>query len=183
MKLRIKIIKNGTVAFSNVVDSVEAGEAWVDQNAPSFGLPDRSFTLEQCEAQGIDPLTATSTSQEPIENGEITMYHFARDWSVESEDVTSQVEHQGKKSTKKEIREACMDLFDEVAITNESANDAAMDAIFLNPSFMAIVGALVSGAPKTAKRYILSLGPSLYPNEKVTDIVNKLDAIIASEGG
>lgn len=102
---------------------------------------------------------------------------------VSVEDVTAQKTHLSKKLSKKEVRLACMDLFDEVAITNESANDAAMDAIFLNPSFMAIVGALVSGAPRTAKRYILSLGPSLYPNEKVTDIVNKLDAIIASEGG
>lgn len=183
MKLKFKIIKNGTVAFSNVVGSNEEGEAWVAQNGPSFGIPDRIFTLEQLLAEGLTVEQATSQSQQTTLEGEVTVYHFPKDWAVEVEDITLTEQHQTKKLSKKEIRLACTDLFDEISITNETANDATMDAIFMNPSFMAIVGALVTGAPRTAKRYVLSLGPSLYPNDKVTDIVNKLDAIIASEGG
>lgn len=99
------------------------------------------------------------------------------------QDVTVEVQHKVKKATKKETRLACLELFDDVAIENETADNALMDAIFLNPSFMAIIGALVSGAPKTAKRYVQSLGPSLYSEAKVAEIVAKLDAIItASEG-
>lgn len=183
MKLKFKIIKNGIEAFQNVVSSQAEGDAWVAQSGPSFGLPDRTFTLAQLLTEGLTVEQAASQSQQPIPNGEVTVYHFPKDWSVVVEDITSSEQLQSKKATKKETRLACLELFDDVAIENETADNALMDAIFLNPSFMAIIGALVSGAPKTAKRYVQSLGPSLYSEAKVAEIVAKLDAIItASEG-
>lgn len=184
MKLKFKIIKNGNEAFSNTVSSQAEGDAWVAQNGASFGIPDRAFSLEQLLAEGLTVEQAASQSQEtPMQGEPYTLYHFPKDWSVQVEDVTAQAEHQTKKATKKETRLACLELFDDVAIENETADNALMDAIFLNPSFIAIIGALVSGAPKTAKRYVQSLGPSLYSEAKVAEIVAKLDAIItASEG-
>jgi 16S rRNA G966 N2-methylase RsmD len=101
---------------------------------------------------------------------------------VDVTDTTVIIALEKKKFSKKEIRLACHDLFDSMAIENEDASPEKMDLIFMDPKFTAIISALVTGAPKSAKRYVQTYGPALYSEEKIADLVLKLDAIIALEG-
>lgn len=103
-------------------------------------------------------------------------------FEITEQDISEQVEAEQKFLSKKEVRLACLEIIDEIGVINTSTADATMDAIFLNPSFVAIGMALLTGSPKAAKRYILQVGPSLYPQEKIDFITQKLDALIASEG-
>lgn len=99
MKLKYEIKKAGVVTHANVVDSTVQGEVWIEASKHLFGNQDMSLTLDGVESRGLLPENAASTSEDPVmvdgvQQGTRTMYHFAKDWSVEVTDATASLNQQ-----------------------------------------------------------------------------------------
>jgi hypothetical protein len=187
MKTKLKIIKNGVEIYGKIIESMPEGDAYIQANKHLFGQDDMSLTLEEVGARGLLPENATTTSEEPImvdgvQQGTRTMYHYAKDWSVEYEDVTEKLQKETGVSKRSSVRTKCLAVIDLIAHYNEQADPATMGTIFSSPAMVGITLALLTGAPKTAKDAILLHGSTLYSSDKVAEIVGQLDAIIASEG-
>ncbi len=195
MKLKFQIKKNNQVTHENVVDSMEAGDAWVAQNASVFGRGDLSLELDQLASYGFTPEQAASTSEEPVLDGAgqpvldenqqpvtKTIYHFPKEWSVEVLDVTAELEQQAKVQDRSKARTFCLGVIDEIAAINKDLNDPQlMSTIFSTASYQGIILALLTGATATARALMAQHGPSLYPQATVDSLVAKMDAFIASE--
>lgn len=177
MKLKFNIKqKDNSISHEGVFGSMAEGDSWVAKNALAFGRPDLSLKESELAKYGLTPDQAAST--ESGEDG-VPVYHFPKEWTLEIVDLTAQDEHEKKVMSRSEIRFECLKLVDEIAALNQDtgASDETMDAIFTTPVFQGICLALLSGAPKAAKRLMQAHGPSLYPQEIVDGFVAKLGAL------
>lgn len=190
----IKNKQNQEVA-RNEVSSMELGDAWVIEqfNFGRFGAGDRSLTLEEAQALGLDIQEAASTSveqrpdpqspdpQNPIML-DVTIYHFSKEYSVEVLDISAEKIAEQKKEARFKARAFCESIVDEIAAINKDLNDPQLMAtIFSTASFQAIILALLTGGTATARALMVAHGPSLYPQATVDSLVAKMDAYIASE--
>lgn len=175
LKYTAKKISDGSFISSVEVADIHIGEKWVAQESGlgKFGRNDLSLRESELASHGLTAEQATSV--ETVD--ESPMYHFAKEWEIEIKDLAV-IEKRAL------VRLECLKVIDAIASINDSSNapDTTMDAIFSSPTYIAIILALVTGAPKTAKRLILASGTALYSSEQIADIGGQLDAIIASEG-
>lgn len=187
MKLKFQIKKADQVTHENIVDSMEAGDAWVAQNAHAFGRGDLSLYADQLATHELTAEQAASTSEEPGTDAEgnpttRTVYHFPKEWSVEVLDITAEVVQEVKVQDRTKAREFCLSIIDEIAAINKDLNDPQLMAtIFSTPAFQSIILALLTGGTATAKALMVAHGASLYPQQTVDSLVAKMDAFIASE--
>jgi hypothetical protein len=96
-------------------------------------------------------------------------------YTVEQTDITAAFAHEQAVMSRREEREFCLSILDEIAAYNKEM-DIEPSVLFANPSFQAIAMALLTGAPKTARAVIAAAGPSVYPQSKVDEIVAMITA-------
>lgn len=179
MKLKFQIKKNNQITHQGIFETMEAGDAWVVQNAAAFGRPDLSLPLSGLQQFGLLPEQAASTSEDS-ELG--TIYHFPKEWSVEIADVTAEETQKEKVKDRSVARAFCLSIVDEIAAINKDLNDPQLMAtIFSTANFQAIILALLTGGTATARSLMVTHGPSLYPQATVDSLVAKMDAYIAAE--
>lgn len=174
MKLKFKIKqKDNSISHEAIFNSMLEGDSWVAQNALAFGRPDLSLKENDLAKYGFTPEQAASTETD-IDG--LPLYHFPKEWSVEIVDITLEDTQKNKVQDRASVRAKCLALVDEIASINKDsgATDVTMDTIFMTPSFQGICLALLTGAPGTAKRLMITNGPSLYPQATVDLFVSKL---------
>lgn len=193
LKYIVKNKQNQEIANTEVANT-QVGDAWVEEqfNLGRFGLGDRSLTLEQLQAAGLSEQDATSTSVEqrpdpnaPLENPQmidVTIYHFAKEYSVEVIDVSAEKLKEQKAEARFKARAFCLSIIDDIAAINKDLNDPQLMAtIFSTANYQAIILALLTGATATARALMAQHGPALYSQGTVDELVAKMDAFIASE--
>lgn len=175
LKYIVKKKSDGSVISSMTVPDIHVGETWVAQESGKGSFGRNDLTIPESELESHNLTAEEATSVETVD--EVPMYNFAKVWEVEIKDLSVA-------ENRSAIRSECLKVIDYIAGLNDASNasDATMDAIFSSPTYIAIILALVTGAPKTAKRLIMASGTALYSSEQIADIGGQLDAIIASEG-
>ncbi len=194
LKYIIKNKQNQEIA-SNEAANTQVGDIWVEEqfNIGRFGQGDRSFTLEELQAVGLTEQDAASTSveQRPDPNSadpqnpdmiDVTIYHVAKEYSVEVIDVSAEKLKEQKAEARFKARAFCLSIIDDIAAINKDLNDPQlMTTIFSTASYQGIILALLTGATATARALMAQAGPALYSQGTVDELVAKMDAFIASE--
>lgn len=109
-------------------------------------------------------------------------YGLEGEYTVETIDVTALVKEQAEVEDRTKSRLFCVWVIDKIAAYNKkNLSQSQVQAIFTNPTFGAITLALLTGATKTARDLIAQVGPTLYPQPFVTEIVLRFDEQLAKE--
>ena len=128
---------------------------------------------------------ATSTSIEPVivdgvQQGEQTIYHFAKDWSVEYENVTDQIKKESDKTIEAQIDMLCRNAYIIFKRHNrKNFSDAAVQQFFAHADAIKFYIFLDGGSPSFAKQSIQQGILSGYPSQLVSDMMTYIDQAIA----
>lgn len=98
------------------------------------------------------------------------------EYTYEIIDITNEYQKELDIEKRKETREKCLRILDEIAAYNMTVNQE-LQSIFSSPTFVQIILALSTGAPKSAAYGIRAVGPQVYPQAMVDDIATRLEAL------
>lgn len=106
----------------------------------------------------------------------------AQDYDVILTDISQEMALKEKKAKRKKVREFCLDLMDDIAILNETADETKMNTILTKPEFVMIIIALLTGSPKSAAKGMAAYGEQVYTKEQVDAFVQKVNLKVLELG-
>ena len=163
-KVEIKDKASGVITHGAIKDDLEF-QQWIDENRSAFGK-DAWVETTQYEVQD-DPGNIIQPA--------IYVNHDA-EFEIIVADITAQIEKEQEITRRKEAREACLGILDEIAAYNLATNQS-LNPVFSSPTFTQIILALTTGAPKSAAAGIRAVGPQVYPQQLVEEFAAKLEAL------
>lgn len=187
--IRIKIFKNAVQTHGADFTSLLEAQAWIDENVASnsWGKPERWVKQSDVTEQGETLAESTAFEERETELGTAIFFKFPAQYTVETSDITSQVETQDAIQESKEAVELGAELvaliryFNQAKLDAGTMTDAQFIAFLQDATAAQIERALWTGTFKTAKPMILAY-PSFYTADEKAQIIAKIDAFLVKWG-
>lgn len=127
MTIKLKVLKNGIQthgAESSQFESIEAFEAWKQDciGKNYWGKPERWVAEDQLVSEGENIDNSIAMMSEMTSFGEIKLYKFAAEYTVEVVDITAEVAAAKKLSDRTKKRAFGEALIDKISTLNDSKN-------------------------------------------------------------
>jgi len=120
------IVKNlqGQETHSAKFETLEQANAWIEEQKilKSWGKPERWVAESQIEAEGENIDNSLEMMIEPTSFGDVKLYKFAAEYTIEVVDVTAEVAAQKKVSDRAKKRAFGEALIDKISTINDSKN-------------------------------------------------------------
>lgn len=122
-KVSIKNLQ-GQETHSAKFETIEQANAWIEEQKAlrSWGKPERWVAESQIEAEGENIDNSLEMMIEPTEFGEIKLYKFAAEYTVEVVDITAETLAAKKLSDRAKKRAFGEALIDKISTINDSKN-------------------------------------------------------------
>lgn len=165
---------HGNITHQATRESMSEAQAWVESESAngSFGKPGwMEYIPGVHDAHG-------NVLAEPQE------IHHPADFVIEYEDISAQVADEQADLEKMSDEEFGRYIIRLIARINSAGNvtDEQMDLILGDAQYSSIILALLTTSITTARRKIAALGPTLYPQPLVDQIIGKIDDYLAAKG-
>lgn len=120
------IVKNlqGQETHSAKFETLEQANAWIEEQKilKSWGKPERWVAESQIEVEGENIDNSLEMMIEPTSFGDVKLYKFAAEYTIEVVDVTAEVAAQKKVSDRAKKRAFGEALIDKISTINDSKN-------------------------------------------------------------
>lgn len=93
-------------------------------------------------------------------------------------DITNEVNKKIALITRDQELQACNEVIKLVGLFNKSKPEGTVLTVLQTPQMQAVIFALLTGAPKTAKGAILQMGVGLYTDIELSEVISILDKVI-----
>lgn len=122
--IKVKITKAGVEYASALFETEALANAWVDfhKKQNSWGKPERWVAESQIEVEGENIDNSLEMMIEPTSFGDVKLYKFAAEYTIEVVDVTAEVAAQKKVSDRAKKRAFGEALIDKISTINDSKN-------------------------------------------------------------
>lgn len=122
-KVSIKNLQ-GQETHSAKFETLEQANAWIEEQKvlKSWGKPERWVAESQIEFEGENIANSIEMMVEPTSFGEIKLYKFASEYTIEISDVTAEIAAQKKLSDRAKKRAFGEALIDKISTINDSKN-------------------------------------------------------------
>ena len=120
--IKAVIKKQNVETNGSIFSSLELAQLWVQKEQAAFGKPERWVEESRLEIEGENISNSIEMMIEPTSLGEIKLYKFAAEYSVEYVDVTAQVTAENKVLNRAKKRAFGEALIDKISAINDSKN-------------------------------------------------------------
>src|SRR5690606_15294603 len=122
-KVSIKNLQ-GQETHSAKFETIEQANAWIEEQKAlrSWGKPERWVAEDQLVSEGENIDNSIAMMIEPTSFGDVKLYKFAAEYTIEVVDVTAEVAAQKKVSDRAKKRAFGESLIDKISTINDSKN-------------------------------------------------------------
>ena len=183
--IKVQDIKNGIMLIQNAFNTNQIANAWIaEQEAlKAFGKPDRWVSEDRIAIEGEDIGLAIDTITEPINGVDVTLYKFAKEYTINIVDLSADPYDIVDKGLRKQNFGASIVAqvyaINEKKISNGTFNNTIIQALLTNATLAQIERMLFNGSLATAKVLIQSLDNTYYTAGEKSFIIGLIDEYLA----